>query len=74
MKLGEQPAFPLPRENRLNKDHYQLGMTLRQYYAGLAMQGLLASPVECQKPIAQFAVEFADALLAELVAKQGGGK
>lgn len=52
------------------------GITLRQHYAGLAMQGLLANTdaedVEAHKlglfagPLSENAVLFADALLAEL--------
>lgn len=57
------------------------GMTLREYYAGLAMQGILASPkplkagedrslsqCEC---LANYAVVYADALIAELQKEQG---
>lgn len=45
------------------------GMTLRQHYAGLALQGLLAYPGSSGNPgdQARAAVACADALLAELV-------
>ena len=47
------------------------GLTLRQHYAGLAMQGMCANPDPqvCQAPpetIAKWAVALADALLEEL--------
>lgn len=44
------------------------GMTLREWYAGLALQGLLASPDRAAsiKGYARDAVAFADALIAEL--------
>jgi hypothetical protein len=47
--------------------HAMTGMTLREYYAGLAMQGLLArSDPTPYSLIAQWAVQDADALLAAL--------
>ncbi len=70
--LGDTRAFPQPTSP------VQTGMTLRQYYAGLAMQGLLADPEDvpdtewpkgaksCAQAVAMLAVEQADALLAEL--------
>lgn len=43
------------------------GMTLRQYYAGLALQGLLASDVHAShESFASAAVKLADTLLAKL--------
>ena len=36
------PAFPTPRYER--GDMYSLGMTLRDYFAAKAMQGMLAVP------------------------------
>ena len=43
----------------------QEGMSLRQYYAGQAMLGLLASDIE-GRLVTELAVERADALIAEL--------
>ena len=70
--MKDKPAFPLIAvkeefaENRPN----DLGMTLREYYAGLAMQGLLAAntgnvPYKC----AENAIIYADALIKELEVK-----
>jgi hypothetical protein len=44
------------------------GMTLREYYAGLALQGMLANPDRGGQIFAFTieAVEFADALVARL--------
>lgn len=67
-KLANIPAFP-SRGEETDTD----GMSLRQHYAGLAMQGILSSdhidkihawqnPTHC----AHWSVEFADALIAEL--------
>lgn len=89
MKLGDMPAYPMASgdEPRVDKTtHYNEGMTLRQHYAGLAMQGLLTNyevhkdicnndPRYKKQPDGQYnfahvvalnAIEFADALLAEL--------
>jgi hypothetical protein len=57
MKNGEQPIVDNQFED--NK-----GLTKREYFAGLAMQGMLAS--DYRGDINIMAVKFADALLAEL--------
>jgi hypothetical protein len=57
MKNGEQPIVDNQFED--NK-----GLTKREYFAGLAMQGMLAS--DYRGDIDIMAVKFADALLAEL--------
>lgn len=61
MKLGETPINPFTGQGTE-------GMTLRQYYAGLAMQGIIASlDGRAEKSdIAAVSVEMADALLKEL--------
>lgn len=78
--LANQPAFPT-RDNAV-PEHQHEGMTLRQYYAGLAMQGMLSCSiimedmdklVQCSEPalnlpeiVAKGAVDLADALIAQL--------
>jgi hypothetical protein len=64
------PAFPVPAE--LCQDltvQEQRGMTLRDYFAAKAMQGMLANDIECgpeQVPIiVASAYVLADAMLAE---------
>lgn len=78
--LANYPAFPSISDSRAGADSYgntftafeciSQGMTLRQHYAGLAMQGLLSCPADGvtmkAERIATWAVEQADALLAEL--------
>ena len=66
------PAFPKANCEEL---HAELGMTLRQWYAGQAMTGLLAYPgsttldglgVTEAPGLASAARSYADALIAEL--------
>lgn len=69
MSKANEPAFP-----GFNKFPVDPGLTKREYFAAMAMQGLLAcpmgtqfsdyvhSPTEC----AMESVMFADALIAEL--------
>lgn len=74
------PAFPTSVENRSSKDlqgfagdvvgagtrsDYK-GLSIRQYAAIKAMQGLLADGMDCPEYVAMRAVKAADALLAEL--------
>lgn len=72
MSNGNELAFPLA--NQFDSDGYlaremELGLTKREYFAGLAMQGTLATyqlVIPVRSDIARIAVQFADALLAEL--------
>lgn len=57
------PHFQFDERNR----HYLPGMTLRQHYAGLAMQAIRSHYGHGPAYTAEMAVEYADALLAELV-------
>lgn len=62
MEAEQNMAFPL------EADRYdpQFGLTKREYFAGLAMQGLIIESVDGLEDIAPLAVQHADALLAEL--------
>ena len=63
-KNGEQQAF-------LELGPYSNGLTKREHFAGLAMQGILSASLNMHdypKEIAQDAVAHADALLAALSA------
>lgn len=63
-ELGNEKAFPLisPDGTGVNQ-----GMTMREYFAAKAMQGLIASiNVYDYKDLATYSVSAADALLAEL--------
>lgn len=74
--LADQPAFPDPlrgaESSVINQTPHELptGMTLRQYYAGQAMMGYLAScegnELAIADIMAKYSVEYADALIAEL--------
>ena len=61
------PAFPTTQENGCNSG--EPGMTLRDYFAGKAMQGLMGlawagrEPKELFKSRADYAYEMADAML-----------
>ena len=74
MKNAEQNTFPVTIEDNGNPSVTHLGLTKREYFAGLAMQGLLASrdwqiePINDDKAIVTsvIAVEFADELLKQL--------
>jgi hypothetical protein len=73
--LRHRPVHPIVRGDRSRLDESP-GITLRQHYAGLALQGLLAAPDittrgartvdEEYQMIADLAVKFADALLQSL--------
>jgi hypothetical protein len=76
-KLADSPAFPhfVPIKHEDDTDDFwpKPGMTLRQHFAGLAMQGFLASLTESEAQtfgtpdhVAQTSVAYADALLLAL--------
>lgn len=85
MENGQKPAFPDPmrgaEQSIINQSphHEAQGMTLREYYAGLAMQGILSCPnrwltddkeIECNpEQVAGISLEYADALLKALETK-----
>jgi len=60
MTNGEKRAFPADEHT-----HTDGGLTKREYFAGLAMQGMVMSDLIFED-IAHDAVKMADALLAEL--------
>lgn len=60
------PAFPMPGFQDLNGNcqYPQEGMTLRQWYAGMAMQSLIKlSGIDLPDYAAVRAFEFADAMI-----------
>jgi hypothetical protein len=67
---GNEPANPLSHDYKFNTSatvHY--GLTIRQHFAAMAMQGALAtcSPNHyAPLHIAEMSVKIADALIAEL--------
>ena len=75
MKNSDMPAMP----TQVNGGDLYGGLTKREHFAGLAMQGLLEStlftisetPEYWKNDTIESAVEFADALLAELEKDNG---
>ena len=73
MENGKQPINPMPHVNQdgtIQHDVY-FGLTKREYFAGLAMQGILASPEQYSltngaKDVARTAIDCADELLKQL--------
>lgn len=73
MKNSEKPAFGIPaftdttgREQYLTHEKND-GMTLREYYAGLAMQGLLANSAQIiDQYLVTQAIFYANELLEQL--------
>ena len=77
MIIKDQPAFPCPSghipQDKYDYNNYHAGITIRQYYAAKAMQGLLAGfrdPVNkdgerdfTQNNIAELAFAMADAMI-----------
>lgn len=67
---GNKPAYPyeeLNGDRTTYQDHF--GMTLREHYAGLAMQGAITNPAYehwTVEQVAELAVRQADALIAAL--------
>ena len=62
MENGKQPINPAGYRNNYKCD----GLTKREYFAGLAMQGFGEMAVYTNDWVAAMAVSRADALLAEL--------
>ena len=69
MITGNEPVTPLQYLND-NTTYDSYGLTIRQHFAAMAMQGILSS-LDNDTPIiggllAEYAVKCADALIAEL--------
>jgi hypothetical protein len=69
-KRGDEPAYPEAGMTGLPNGDFlygRSGMTLREHYAGLAMQGYTANGANLSpRDVAHWALEYADALIAEL--------
>lgn len=71
MENASQPIYPDPmrgaEQSFTNQSPHELptGLTKREYFAGLAMQGMASSDLTYED-IAHDAVKMADALLKEL--------
>jgi hypothetical protein len=83
MSNGSDQAFPVPGITGLPNDNFlepTVGLTKRELFAAMAMQGLMrmVAPTRIphrgnEKYIASAAVACADALLAELGKQPAGG-
>ena len=63
-KINKEPAAPI-----LDHNYQYLGLTKREHFAGLALQGIKANEFESARShtdISIYAVSLADALLEEL--------
>lgn len=68
MTNGQESAFPEVQEVP-QFSYHSYGLTKREYFASMAMQGVLSDPTNeslSQKAIAIYAVEMADTLIKEL--------
>lgn len=64
MKLGNEQAFPIITHKEIVTIP---GMSKREYFAAIAMQGLLAGAKEVNKSLTAYAaIEYADALIIKL--------
>jgi hypothetical protein len=62
--VNNQPAFPLHNHGAQTLGLHVTGMTLRDYFAAKAMQGLLASEVNApMKTFANMAYNMADLMM-----------
>ena len=73
---GLDTAFPMQIEDASTVQFVCSGLTKREYFAALAMQGICGDgiPGSHHNPIttAELAVEYADALIAELNKEDSG--
>ena len=73
---GEQNVYPLKIDGKNDSVMIHFGMNLREYYAGLAMQGFCSNSdlytkqaktmYELKEIYSSLSLQFADALLEEL--------
>lgn len=72
---GDKPMFPDPMrgadQSYVNQSPWELnpGITKREYFAAMALQGLIASDKQASANIntaAEYAIKFADELLKQL--------
>jgi len=73
MKNAEKSAFPLPKDR--DEHPFRNGLTKREYFAAMAMQGLIAAPIAyilndkkatSIQDMTTVAIECADELLKQL--------
>jgi hypothetical protein len=76
MKNSDQPIYPINEDDKYRLDSYPdisyIGLTKREYFAAMAMQGLLAGDRDFMmkmEDIVKCAISHTDALLKELETK-----
>ena len=73
--VGEDLAFPFVETRAMQGESINLGLTKRELFAAMAMQGIMAGlPIEAvhsARTSAFLAVEHADALILALSRKDG---
>jgi len=66
MSDNNEPAFPQTTVDSWHKSHVRGGMTLRDYFAGQALAGIMAATTVCDpEAVASRAYVVADAMLKE---------
>lgn len=66
MDNGNEPAYPLTEDSPRTGPRTWFGLTKREYFAAMAMQGMTSNNSITVETVAAWAVQYADALLAEL--------
>jgi len=61
--MNNPPAFPLHNHGAQTLGLHVTGMTLRDYFAARAMQGIIYEGAESSLEIAKWSYEMADAML-----------
>lgn len=69
MNISDMPAFPVDTKRGVIDFKNHNGLTKREYFAAMAMQGSITRGRDNQDDIAKWAVEYSEALLAELEKK-----
>ena len=65
MENGKQEAFGFAAQLNNGESIYSAGLTKREYFAAMAMQGLVDRHISYEV-VAEHAVKYGDALLKEL--------
>lgn len=74
MSIGNEPAYPVSEEierGHLTNGYGSTGLTKRELFAAMAMQGMIASGRYGETVVSPVSVAYADALLAELSKEPG---
>ena len=64
--MKDEPAFPRKRYPELDQLLFHNGLTKREWFAGMAMQGMLSRASYSIENMVERSIECADALIEEL--------